>query len=164
MTYATIEKFSMHECVKIKQEAQVVDPRAGLAPQGDSELKTEGNDQKTEKEVKSKEDIPAPLEKLPDEIILKIFSFLSFKSIGNVNQVSQRMKRIAEDTSLWEKVEAWGRLIPAGFIEQILKSKVKYISFQDCEFCPINLDILKDNNLDLKYMRISGCFFYKGCV
>ena len=39
MTYATIEKFSMHECVKIKQEAQVVDPRAGLAPQGDSELK-----------------------------------------------------------------------------------------------------------------------------
>ena len=102
-------------------------------------------------------------EKLPDEVILKIFSFLNFKSLGKCNQVSHRMKRIAEDTSLWEKVEAWGRLIPAGFIEQILKSKVKYISFQDCEFCPINLDVLKDNNLELTYMRISGCFFYKGC-
>ena len=94
---------------------------------------------------------------MPDELILKIFSFLSFKSIGNINQVSQRMKRIAEDTSLWEKVEAWGRLIPAGFIEQILKLKVKNISFQDCEFCPINLDILKDNNLNLKYLEISNC-------
>ena len=107
MTYATIEKFSMHECVKIKQEAQVVNPRAVLAPQGDSELKIEGSDQNTEKEVKSKVDIPSPFEKLPDEIILKIFSFLSFKSLGNCNQVSSRMKRIASDTSLWEKVEAW---------------------------------------------------------
>ena len=106
VTYATIEKFSMHECVKIKQEAQVVDPRAGLAPQGDSELKIEGSDQNTEEEVKSKEDIPSPFEKLPDEIILKIFSFLSFKSLGNCNQVSSRMKRIAGDTSLWEKVRA----------------------------------------------------------
>ena len=51
MTYATIEKFSMHECVKIKQEAQVVDPRAGLAPQGDSELKIEVSYQNNEKEV-----------------------------------------------------------------------------------------------------------------
>mgnify|MGYP001448785085 CR=1 FL=1 len=79
MTCATIEKFSMHDCVKINQEAQVVDPRAVHAPQGDSKLKIEGNDKKTEKEVKSKEDVPSPFEKLPDEMILQIFSVLSFK-------------------------------------------------------------------------------------
>jgi hypothetical protein len=179
VTYATTEIFSRHECFSINhgqsllrsllrspwinEEVQVSDQRAALAPQRGSELKTEGSDQNAGKEVESKEAIPSPFDVVPDEIILKIFSFLSFKSLGNVNQVSQRMKRIAEDTSLWEKVEAWGRLIPAGFTEQILKSKVKYIDFQDCEFCPFNLDILKDNNLDLKYMRISGCFFYKGC-
>ena len=63
--------------------------------------------------------------KLPDEVILEIFSFLSFKSLGNCNQVSHRMKRIAEDTSLWEKVRAWLKVIPAGFMEKIVKSKVK---------------------------------------
>ena len=117
MTCATIEKFSMHECVKIKQEVQVLDPRAGLAPQGDSELKIEVSDQNTEKEVKSKKDIPSPFEKLPDEIILKILSFLSFKSLGNCNQVSSRMKRIAGDTSLWEKVHASEKGVPASFVE-----------------------------------------------
>ena len=157
MTYATIEKFSMHECVKIKQEAQVVDPRAGLAPQGDSKLKMEGSDKNTEKEVKSKEDIPSPFEKLPDEIILKIFSFLSFKSLGNCNQVSSRMKRIAGDTSLWEKVQASGKVVPTGFVEQIVKSKVKSIEFHLCEVSPIKFDILMENSLDLKYMDISCC-------
>ena len=157
MTCATIEKFSMHDCVKINQEAQVVDPRAVHAPQGDSKLKIEGNDQKTEKEVKSKEDVPSPFEKLPDEIILKIFSFLSFKSLGNCNQVSSRMKRIAGDTTLWEKVQASEKVIPACFVEQIVKSKVKSIEFPLCEVSPIKFDILMENSLDLKYMDISCC-------
>ena len=61
----------------------------------------------------------SPFDKLPDEIMLKIFSFLSFESLGNCNQVSHRMKRIAEDTSLWEKVEAEGKVIPAGFVEKL---------------------------------------------
>ena len=157
MTYTTADIFLMHPCVENKQEAQALNPRIVLASQGSSEQKTEISNQNASKEVESYEDIPSQFDEVPDEIILKIFSFLSFKSLGNINQVSQRMKRIAEDASLWEKVEAWERLIPAGFIEQIFKSKVKYISFQDCEFCPIDLNILKDNNLDLKYMRISGC-------
>jgi hypothetical protein len=157
MTYATIEKFSMHECVKIKREAQVVNPSSGLAPQGDSELKIEGSDQNTEKEVKSKEDIPSPFEKLPDEIILKILSLLSFKSLGNCNQVSSRMKRIAGDTSLWEKVQSSGKVVPAGFVEQIVKSNVKSIEFHLCEVSPIKFDILMENSLDLKYMDIACC-------
>ena len=157
MKYATIEIFSMHECVKVKQESQVMNPRDVLAPQGDSELKTEGSDQNTEKEVKSKKDIPSPFEKLPDEVILKIFSFLSFKSLGNCNQVSSRMKRIAGDTSLWEKVHAWRKVVPSGFVQQIVKSKVKSIDFQSCEVSPINFDILMENSLDLKYMNISSC-------
>ena len=94
---------------------------------------------------------------LPDETILKIFSFLSFKSLGNCNQVSHRMKRIAEDTSLWEKVQAWLKVIPAGFMEKIVKSKVKYLSVQHCEVFPINLNFLTEHNLDLKSMDISNC-------
>ena len=94
---------------------------------------------------------------LPDEIILKIFSFLSFKSIGNCNQVSHRMKRIAEDTSLWEKVQAWFKVIPAEFMEKIVKSKVKYLSVRNCEVFPIDLNFLMEHNLDLKFMDISNC-------
>ena len=157
MTFVTQETFLMHECIRINEEAQASDPRAVLASQGSSEQTTEISDQNTGREVESKGDISSPFDKVPDEIILKIFSFLSFKSLGNINQVSHRMKKIAEDTSLWEKVEAWGVVIPAEFIEQIVKSKVRYISFQDCKVCPINLDFLKEYNLDLKYVRFSGC-------
>ena len=95
-------------------------------------------------------------EKLPDEIILKIFSFLSFKSLGNCNQVSHRMKRIAEDT-LWEKVRAWLKVIPAGFMEKIVRLKVKYLCLQHCEVFPINLNFLTEHNLDLKSIDISNC-------
>ena len=94
---------------------------------------------------------------LPDEIILKIFSFLSFKSLGNCNQVSHRMKRIAEDTSLWEKVRAWLKVIPAGFMEKIVRLKVKYLCLQHCEVFPINLNFLTEHNLDLKSIDISNC-------
>ena len=99
----------------------------------------------------------SPFVELPNEIILKIFSFLSFKSLGNCNQVSRRMKTISEDTSLWEKVEAWLKVIPAGFMEKIVKSKVKYLSVQHCEVFPINLKFLTEHNLDLKSMDISSC-------
>ena len=97
------------------------------------------------------------LEKLPDEIILKIFSFLSFKSLGSCNQVSHRIRTIAQDTSLWENVRASKRVIPTGFFEKIVASNVQYISFQNCEVFPLNLSFLSKHNLDLKYLDISSC-------
>ena len=153
--YATEEIFLMHECIRINKETQALTPRAVLASQRGSELKTEISDPNTEREVESKGDISSPFDELPDEIILKIFSFLSFKSLGNCIQVCHKMKRIAEDTSLWEKVEAWLRQIPRGFFEKMVKLKVKYISFQHCAVYPIDFNILKEHNLDLKYMDIS---------
>jgi len=99
----------------------------------------------------------SPFEKLPDEIILKIFSFLSFKSLGNCNRVSHRLKTISQDTSLWKEVKAWLKVIPAGFVEKIVKSKVKHLSIPNCEVFPINLNLLIEHKLDLKSMDISNC-------
>ena len=97
------------------------------------------------------------LEKLPDEIILKIFSFLSFKSLGSCNQVSHRIRTIAQDSTLWINVKALLKVIPTGFFEKIVASKVQVISFQKCEVYPVNLDFLREHNLDLKYLDISSC-------
>ena len=97
-------------------------------------------------------------EKLPDEVILKVLSFVSFKSLGNCNQVSHRIRKIAEDTSLWINVRASLKVIPTGFLEKIVASKVQSISFQKCEVYPVNLDFLRDNNLDLKYLDISSSY------
>ena len=99
----------------------------------------------------------SPFEKLPDEIILKIFSLLSFKSIGNCNQVSRRLKTISQDTSLWKEVKAWLKVIPAGFVEKIVRSKVQHLSIPNCEVFPINLNLLTEHKLDLKSMDISNC-------
>ena len=97
------------------------------------------------------------LEKLPDEIILKIFSFLSFKSLGSCNQVSHRIRTIAQDTSLWINVRASLKVIPYGFFEKIVTSKVQFISLQKCEVFHVNLSFLRKHNLDLKYLDISSC-------
>ena len=99
----------------------------------------------------------SPFEKLPDEIILKIFSLLSFKSIGNCNQVSHRLKKISQDPSLWKEVKAWLKVIPAGFIETIVRLKVQHLSIPNCEVFPISLNLLTEHKLDLKSMDISNC-------
>jgi len=56
------------------------------------------------------------IEALPNEILLKIFSFLDFKDLGYCAQTSHRFRNISQYPSLWETVIEKGEAVPAGFI------------------------------------------------
>jgi len=44
-----------------------------------------------------------PIEILPDELVLEIFSYLDFATLGRICLVSKDWKRIASDEALWRK-------------------------------------------------------------
>ena len=71
-------------------------------------------------------------EDLPDEDILKIFSFLDIKDILKCSQVSKRLWAISKDESLWLKLNLFQRSVPAEFIQKDLYSmiEIKKINLQ----------------------------------
>jgi len=43
------------------------------------------------------------LDDLPDEVLLKIYAYLSMKNLVRFSGVSKRIRRICHDESLWQK-------------------------------------------------------------
>ena len=68
------------------------------------------------------------LEGLPDEILLEIFSLLDIKGVLQCGQVSQRLRAIANDQSLWSKLNLFGRHVPYGFIEKAIQNGCEYLN------------------------------------
>ena len=68
------------------------------------------------------------LDELPDEVILKIVGFLDLKELLLCGQVSKRLRAIANDESLWLKLNFCGRKVPYDFIEKAAVNGCKYQS------------------------------------
>ena len=68
------------------------------------------------------------LEGLPNEILLEIFSLLDIKGVLHCGQVSQRLRAIANDQSLWSKLNLFGRKVPYGFIEKAIQNGCEYLN------------------------------------
>ena len=58
------------------------------------------------------------LDDMPEEIILKIFTFLDIRDILKCGQVSQRIRAISNDESLWLKLNFYGGKIPYNLVEK----------------------------------------------
>ena len=67
---------------------------------------------------------------LPDEIILKILSYLSIKDLGQCAQVSKRFQKICYTESLWCKVNVCMKIVPSSFLTHILANGCQYLSLQ----------------------------------
>ena len=67
-------------------------------------------------------------EDLPNEILLEIFSLLDIKGVLQCGQVSQRLRAIANDQSLWSKLNLFGRKVPYGFIEKAIQNGCEYLN------------------------------------
>ena len=61
---------------------------------------------------------PYQLDDLPDEVILNMLGFLDIKELLLCGQVSKRLQAIANDESLWLKLNLCGRKVPYDFIEK----------------------------------------------
>ena len=85
---------------------------------------------------------------LPDEVLLKIFTYLNIEDLAQCAQVSIRMRNICKDESLWERINLKKNIgrrniesnfqnmyqkIPTSFINYILDNGCKYLNICQSE-------------------------------
>ena len=61
------------------------------------------------------------LDNLPNEVLLKVFTYLNIRDFGYCAQVSKRLRDISIDESLWQKINVFNKVVPTGFIQHVLK-------------------------------------------
>ena len=69
-----------------------------------------------------------PLGDLPDEILLKIFSYMNIKGVLQCGKVSMRFRAISNDQSLWLKLNLFRRNVPFSFIEKAIQNGCEYLN------------------------------------
>jgi len=94
----------------------------------------------------------ASFENLPDEIILKIFSFLKINDLYQCMSINKKMRNIASDKSLWKQIHLTGE-IPVKLLENVLVKGCQYLSLYDCKIFGNNVWFQK--NFQLKYLSIT---------
>ena len=101
------------------------------------------------------------LDELPDEVILKIVGFLDLKELLLCGQVSKRLQAIANDESLWLKLNMRGRLILYDFIEKVIGNGCQYLSLPNCDiiYDTGNINVVTftgKSSFNLKYLNLSN--------
>jgi F-box and leucine-rich repeat protein 1 (S-phase kinase-associated protein 2) len=103
------------------------------------------------------------LDDMPEEIILKIFTFLDIREILKCGQVSQRIRAISNDESLWLQLNFFEGHVPYGLLEKAVENGCKYLGLASaCLYdggnsnMPLNLKYL-----EMSYLRSNNDNFYE---
>ena len=83
-----------------------------------------------------------PLEKLPEEVILNILTYLKLKDLMNCSQASKRIRRIAQDEKLWQRVDVNDKKVSTDFLEMILEN--------GCRFLDISLAVTLEYSINIE--------------
>ena len=67
------------------------------------------------------------LETLPEEVILTIFGYFKLKDLMNCGQLSKRIRRIARDEKLWQRVDVNDKKVSTNFLEMILGKGCRFL-------------------------------------
>ena len=111
------------------------------------------NDKKFDSEMSFKSEI-FPIQDLPEEVILKVFSNLVPKDLLRTSQVSKRFQRISRDKSLWERVNLSNKIVKSKFIKLILNMGCKSLNLKDSSI----LGRLKRHKVSrLRKLELSNC-------
>ena len=94
------------------------------------------------------------LDDLPDEVILNILGLLDIKGLLLCGQVSKRLRAIANDESLWLKVNLYHRKVPYDFIEKAAGNGCQYLGLFACDI--IGFTGISKSSLNLKYLNVRG--------
>ena len=92
------------------------------------------------------------LEGLPDEILLKILSFMDIKGVYHCGKVSKRLRAISNDKLLWSKLNLVGRQFHYGFIEKAVQNGCEYLKLH---LSHVNGGKKSEVPWKLKYLGIS---------
>ena len=94
------------------------------------------------------------MDDLPDEVILNMLGFLDIKELLLCGQVSKRLQAIANDESLWLKLNLYYRKVPYDFIEKAAGNGCQYLSLFECDI--IGLTEKSKSSFNLKYLNVCG--------
>ena len=97
------------------------------------------------------------IEALPQEILVKILSFLSFKDLCRFRQVTRRMWFLSQDKDFWMKIKISFAVLPGHLIKDMIRFDVKYLSIPCCTIKPINTGFLKDHEPNLINLNVACC-------
>ena len=104
------------------------------------------------------------LDNLPDEIILKVMSYLESREVLRCGQVSKRIRAISRDELLWQKIN-FANNTPVGykekrptsytsdFLEMILSNGCKYLNLHGTKISGV---LKLKNPSQLRYLDLSG--------
>ena len=109
---------------------------------------------------------------LPDEVVLKILTYLDFKNLAKCAQVSKRMRNICKDESLWERINVKANFgqkingifpknirafqkIPTSFINYILDNGCRYLNICNAELVD---DIKMPKTSQLRYLALDRMY------
>ena len=92
------------------------------------------------------------LDDLPDEVILRILYFLDMKELLLFGQASKRHRAIANDESLWLKLNLSGTKISYDFIKKATENGCQYLSLT---FDILHMTEKSESLFKLKYLNMS---------
>ena len=113
----------------------------------------ENNNERLQTLAKRPKISPKTLDDLPDEILLKIYAYLSMKNLVRCSGVSKRIRRVCHDESLWQKINLYGKIVPSEFLELVLANGCKYLNLQDAQIDG-TLSLPRDT-YQLKYLNLT---------
>ena len=112
------------------------------------------NEEESERSAESFQSLNSKLEDLPDEVILKVLSYLDTANLIRSGHVSQRLRAISSDESLWQKMNLFEKNVPTSFLQFVLERGCKYLSLHSTKLNG-SLNLTKPTKLE--YLNIKSC-------
>ena len=98
--------------------------------------------------------VSTKIEILPDELLLKIFSYFDIQELFKCGHVNKKFRQISHDKSGWISVNLCNQKVPCEFIQQILKNETEYLNLHGAILLD-NAGKLPKNKL--KYLNLAKC-------
>ena len=92
------------------------------------------------------------IEDLPDDLLIKVFSYLDISDIIHCGQISKRIRGLSHNESLWLKVNLYNRTVSTEFLRFILRNGCKYLSLRNAKVTGNTLSLNKTS--ELKYLDL----------
>ena len=84
------------------------------------------------------------MEILPNEVWLKVFSYLGVQDLNRCAAVSKQFQKFAYDKGLWQKlpINLGAKRVPVEFIRQIVERGISYLNLDAAEIVGDELALL----------------------
>ena len=92
---------------------------------------------------------------MPDEVILKVFTYLDLRDLIYSVQVSKRLQVISKDESLWQKINLYQKVVPPEFLQKVISNGCKYLSLVNANLSEGIFNLTKRKS-QLKYLELTN--------